>query len=71
MQAKSVAVIGTGPAGAIAVDALMQERAFDTVRVFERQDQAGGCWYVKHRQFALHGGTGSWLTENTQDLSAR
>lgn len=46
MSAKSVAVIGTGPAGAIAVDALVQEQAFDVVRVFERQERAGGCWYV-------------------------
>ncbi|KAH8426858.1 uncharacterized protein LDX57_004584 [Aspergillus melleus] len=44
MSAKSVAVIGTGPAGAIAVDALVQEKAFDVVRVFERQEKAGGCW---------------------------
>ncbi|KAJ5703874.1 hypothetical protein N7493_011012 [Penicillium malachiteum] len=42
--AKSVAVIGTGPSGAIAIDALMQEKAFDVVRVFERQEKAGGCW---------------------------
>lgn len=41
---KSVAVIGAGPAGAIAVDALMQENAFDVIRVFERQEMAGGCW---------------------------
>jgi cation diffusion facilitator CzcD-associated flavoprotein CzcO len=43
---KSVAVIGAGPSGAIAVDALMQEKAFDVVRVFERQEKAGGCWFV-------------------------
>lgn len=43
MPAKSVAVIGAGPAGAITVDALMQEKTFDSVRVFERQDQSGGC----------------------------
>lgn len=41
---KRVAVIGAGPAGAIAVDALVQEKAFDVVRVFERQEKAGGCW---------------------------
>ncbi|KAJ5930296.1 hypothetical protein N7466_005789 [Penicillium verhagenii] len=41
---KSVAVIGAGPSGAIAVDALIQEKAFDVVRVFERQEKAGGCW---------------------------
>ncbi|CAI7678097.1 unnamed protein product [Penicillium pancosmium] len=41
---KSVAVIGAGPSGAIAVDALAQEKAFHTIRVFERQEKAGGCW---------------------------
>lgn len=44
---KSVAVIGAGPSGAIAVDALVQEKAFDTIRVFERQEKAGGCWFVE------------------------
>lgn len=44
--AKSVAIIGTGPSGAIAVDAFVQEKAFDVIRVFERQEKAGGCWYV-------------------------
>lgn len=43
---KNVAVIGAGPSGAIAVDALMQEKAFEVIRVFERQEKAGGCWYV-------------------------
>ncbi|KAJ5289028.1 hypothetical protein N7478_002058 [Penicillium angulare] len=42
--ARSVAVIGAGPSGAITIDALMQEKAFDVVRVFERQEKAGGCW---------------------------
>lgn len=46
LAVKSVAVIGAGPSGAIAVDALMQEKAFDVVRVFERQEKAGGCWFV-------------------------
>ncbi|CAI7577087.1 unnamed protein product [Penicillium glandicola] len=43
-QIKSVAIIGAGPAGAIAVDALAQEKTFDVIRVFERQEKAGGCW---------------------------
>lgn len=43
---KRVAVIGAGPAGAIAVDALAQEGAFDVIRVFERREKVGGCWYV-------------------------
>ncbi|RFU29748.1 hypothetical protein B7463_g6604, partial [Scytalidium lignicola] len=41
---KRVAVIGAGPAGAIAVDALASEGAFDVIRVFERRERAGGCW---------------------------
>jgi len=41
---KSIAIIGVGPAGAITVDALAQEHAFDTIRVFERRERAGGCW---------------------------
>lgn len=43
---KRVAVIGAGPAGAIAVDALASEEAFDVIRVFERRECAGGCWSV-------------------------
>ncbi|KAL2072541.1 hypothetical protein VTL71DRAFT_11884 [Oculimacula yallundae] len=41
---KSVAIIGAGPAGLISIDALAQEKAFDTIRVFERREKAGGCW---------------------------
>jgi NADPH-dependent glutamate synthase beta subunit-like oxidoreductase len=47
MAAKKIrraAVIGAGPAGAITTDALVKEQAFDTVRVFERQEVAGGTW---------------------------
>ncbi|KAI5464914.1 hypothetical protein BGZ63DRAFT_378986 [Mariannaea sp. PMI_226] len=44
MPVKRVAVIGAGPAGAIAVDALAQEKAFDIIRVFERREGPGGCW---------------------------
>lgn len=50
---KRVAVIGAGPAGAIAVDALAQEQAFDVIRVFERREKVGGCWYVGRRD-SLH-----------------
>lgn len=46
MVAKRVAVIGAGPAGAIAIDALAQEKAFDLIRVFERREGPGGCWWV-------------------------
>ncbi|KXT12878.1 hypothetical protein AC579_5395 [Pseudocercospora musae] len=41
---KRVAVIGAGPAGAITIDALVQEKTFDLIRVFERRHEAGGCW---------------------------
>ncbi|KAF6833983.1 dimethylaniline monooxygenase (n-oxide forming) [Colletotrichum musicola] len=41
---KRVAVIGAGPAGAITIDALAKEKAFDVIRVFERREAAGGCW---------------------------
>ena len=43
---KRVAVIGAGPAGAIAIDALTQEKTFELIRVFERREGAGGCWSV-------------------------
>jgi cation diffusion facilitator CzcD-associated flavoprotein CzcO len=41
---KSIAIIGAGPAGAIAVDALAQEQEFTKIRIFERREKAGGCW---------------------------
>jgi NADPH-dependent glutamate synthase beta subunit-like oxidoreductase len=41
---KRVAVIGAGPAGAITIDALAKEKAFDLIRVFERREAPGGCW---------------------------
>lgn len=44
MPIKRVAVIGLGPGGSIAIDALAQEKAFDTIRVFERREAPGGCW---------------------------
>ena len=43
---KSVAVIGCGPAGAISIDALVREDAFDVIKVFERREKPGGCWFV-------------------------
>lgn len=42
---RRVAVIGAGPAGAIATDALVKEEAFDTIRVFDRRIVVGGTWY--------------------------
>ncbi|WYZ40950.1 hypothetical protein EsH8_IV_001291 [Colletotrichum jinshuiense] len=46
---RRVAVIGSGPSGAIATDALVKEQAFDTVRVFDRRALPGGTWiYTPH-----------------------
>ncbi|KAI1805424.1 FAD/NAD(P)-binding domain-containing protein [Daldinia bambusicola] len=44
VKARRVAVIGAGPAGAIATDALAKEQAFDTIRVFDRRAGIGGTW---------------------------
>ena len=44
MGVKRVAVIGLGPSGAITIDALAREQAFDVIRVFERREAPGGCW---------------------------
>lgn len=44
LPVKRVAVIGAGPAGVIAIDALAQEKTFDLIRVFERREGVGGCW---------------------------
>jgi cation diffusion facilitator CzcD-associated flavoprotein CzcO len=46
MPIKRVAVIGLGPGGAITIDALAKEKAFDVIRVFERRKAPGGCWSV-------------------------
>ncbi|KAL2831262.1 hypothetical protein BJY01DRAFT_226758 [Aspergillus pseudoustus] len=53
LQAKRVAIIGAGPSGAIAVDALVQEGVFDVVRVFERQERAGGNWVSRPNERAI------------------
>lgn len=44
IKARRVAVIGAGPSGAITVDALAKEQAFDTIRVFDRRGAIGGTW---------------------------
>ncbi|CUM56767.1 unnamed protein product [Debaryomyces fabryi] len=44
MTIKSIAIIGGGPSGLITLDALIREKKFDNIRLFERRDQAGGCW---------------------------
>ncbi|RSM14332.1 hypothetical protein CEP52_001348 [Fusarium oligoseptatum] len=41
---KSVAVIGAGPSGAAAAEALRRSNAFDVIKVFERRAEVGGAW---------------------------
>lgn len=48
LSVNRIAVIGAGPAGAIAVDALAQEKCFEVIRVFERREGSGGCWWVSY-----------------------
>lgn len=40
----SVAIVGAGPSGLVALDALVRENNFDVIKVFERRPEAGGCW---------------------------
>ncbi|KAL4929534.1 uncharacterized protein BDV17DRAFT_290546 [Aspergillus undulatus] len=46
---RSVAIIGTGPAGAIAIDAFAHEAALKQIRVLERREGAGGCWEIPNQ----------------------
>lgn len=41
---KSIAIIGAGPSGLAAAKALLEERFFKNIQIFERQEQAGGVW---------------------------
>lgn len=41
---KDIAVIGGGPCGAGLTKALVGERAFDRIKVFERRPKTGGLW---------------------------
>lgn len=45
-KTRRVAVIGAGPAGAIATDALAKEQTFEKIRVFDRRAVIGGAWYA-------------------------
>nr|QFR37233.1 flavin-containing monooxygenase [Cyberlindnera americana] len=44
MSIRSVAVIGAGPCGAGLTRALLAEKAFSNITVFERRDRLGGLW---------------------------
>ncbi|KAJ5983054.1 hypothetical protein N7481_005153 [Penicillium waksmanii] len=42
---QDIAVIGGGPSGISATKALVEERIFQTVRLFERRDHVSGIWH--------------------------
>ncbi|KAK7964412.1 FAD/NAD(P)-binding domain-containing protein [Apiospora saccharicola] len=64
---KRVAVIGTGPAGAITIDALAKEKAFDAIRVFERREAPGGCCHA----FRLSGDAPPPVLSGFESLASR
>jgi len=41
---KTIAIIGGGPSGAIALNTLLEEGEFEEIVLFERRDQLGGIW---------------------------
>lgn len=45
-QVKSVAIIGGGASGAIALESLLGESQFDKIVIFERRSKLGGIWSV-------------------------
>ncbi|OAG12346.1 FAD/NAD(P)-binding domain-containing protein [Paraphaeosphaeria sporulosa] len=70
MPVKRVAVIGLGPGGAITIDALVKEKAFDVIRVFERREAPGGCWIEdQHAHPNLDPSTFDLLASRKADLA--
>lgn len=52
---KKIAVIGAGPTGLAAARYLSAQAAFESVTVFEQQDEVGGVWnYSEHPTTSLH-----------------
>ncbi|CDR47573.1 CYFA0S33e00650g1_1 [Cyberlindnera fabianii] len=43
---RSIAIIGGGASGAIALDSLVQEGTFDKITLFERRAKGGGVWVL-------------------------
>ena len=65
---KSVAVIGTGPSGISSVKALHDEKCFQTIRVFERRDRAGGMWHYDPTPDIFSYGSGPVANEIPDNL---
>lgn len=45
-KVKSIAIIGGGASGAIALDSLVREQKFERIVLFERRDVLGGVWVL-------------------------
>jgi cation diffusion facilitator CzcD-associated flavoprotein CzcO len=41
---RSVAIIGAGPSGVAVAKALVEEKAFDRIDVYDQRPVAGGLW---------------------------
>lgn len=54
---KSIAVIGAGPVGAGLTKALLNEKHFDNIEVFEKRPQFGGLWNYTKPLLKSHGTT--------------
>lgn len=48
-EIKSIAIIGAGASGAVAVDVLRKEKAFEKIKVFERRETVGGVWHLDNQ----------------------
>lgn len=54
MNVREIAVIGAGPCGAGLTKALVGEKAFSKIKVFERRDRFGGLWnYSGDKNFEI------------------
>ncbi|SCU92906.1 LADA_0G00254g1_1 [Lachancea dasiensis] len=53
-EIRSVAVIGAGPVGAGLTKALVNEKSFDKIKVFEKRSTLGGLWNYTKPHFKSH-----------------
>ncbi|CCH41395.1 hypothetical protein BN7_936 [Wickerhamomyces ciferrii] len=67
-KVNSVAIIGAGASGAVAVDVLKKEEAFEKIKVFERKNSFGGVWHLDETPDFIKVASGSNETENDPQL---
>lgn len=65
-KVKSVAIIGAGASGAVAVDVLKKEHAFEKIKVFERREVVGGVWHLDSKYDEIKISSGS--NESVNDV---